>query len=689
MLQLCYDNMENLDRILVSMKTNLFFLLLFFSLGLSAQVPQGFNYQAVVRNDAGELIKNQEVKVKIGILQGESSGTLVWEEEHTVTTNNLGLLSLMVGDPNALRTGGSLSDFEEIDWSAGDYYLQVAIDPGDGSGYVQMGESRLLSVPFAFYAEKSGRADWSRTADTLTFPGNIGIGVEKVNGTKLAVQGDDLDSEKPLFEVKRKDGQTVFAVYNDSIRMYVNGATTKGLRGGFAIGGFGMNKGETQTLMWISPDSARIYFDGDQKKGPRRGGFAIGGFGMTKGEVQPLMWVSPDSARFYLDQSQNKGLRSGFAIGGFGQTKSAVENFFYLQPDNYFIGHKSGQANTSGLYNAFLGYNAGMSNTTGSCNLFFGNMSGAKNFSGNHNVFIGDSAGYSNLYGYENIYIGQAAGFYTFAGYDNVYIGFHTGYSGHGQYNVYIGHEAGYSSSGASLNTVIGKSAGRALKDADYNVILGCEAGKLHETGNNNVFLGNLAGSKNVKGMGNVYIGYMAGYYATDSNKLYIDNSGTTKPLIWGDFKNNRVEINGNPYNTTESSLNFFVRGSAGGLYSWVASSDKRLKRNIHTIPDALDKVQKLRGINFEWKEDSPVEPGVRMGFIAQEAEKVIPEVVSKSGEYYTMQYAPITALLVEAIKEQQRIIDRQEKKLEELEMLKKELELLKNEMERLKESIR
>ena len=56
--------------------------MLFFSLGLIAQVPQGFNYQAVVRNDAGELIKNQEVKVKIGILQGGS--TALWSGKKNI-----------------------------------------------------------------------------------------------------------------------------------------------------------------------------------------------------------------------------------------------------------------------------------------------------------------------------------------------------------------------------------------------------------------------------------------------------------------------------------------------------------------------------------------------------------------------------------------------------------------------------
>jgi aspartate/methionine/tyrosine aminotransferase len=96
-----------------------------------------------------------------------------------------------------------------------------------------------------------------------------------------------------------------------------------------------------------------------------------------------------------------------------------------------------------------------------------------------------------------------------------------------------------------------------------------------------------------------------------------------------------------------------------------------------------------LRGVNFEWNDQS-VEPGKRMGFVAQEAEKVIPEVVNTKGEYMSMQYAPITALLVEAVKEQQKIISVQNNKLDNLEknneILNSKIESLTKEFEQLKQ---
>ena len=94
------------------------------------------------------------------------------------------------------------------------------------------------------------------------------------------------------------------------------------------------------------------------------------------------------------------------------------------------------------------------------------------------------------------------------------------------------------------------------------------------------------------------------------------------------------------------------MNGEAGGTSAWFNDSDRRLKKNISTIDEALEKVNNLRGVNFEWKDQSKYSKGLQMGFIAQEVEQVVPEVVDPSGDHYTMQYAPLTALLVEAVKE-------------------------------------
>lgn len=103
---------------------------------------------------------------------------------------------------------------------------------------------------------------------------------------------------------------------------------------------------------------------------------------------------------------------------------------------------------------------------------------------------------------------------------------------------------------------------------------------------------------------------------------------------------------------TTTPSRNFFVNGSAGGTGAWIIDSDKRLKENIETIDGALDKILSLRGVYFDWIDKKNHSANRQMGLIAQEAENIIPEVVDSSTEYYSMQYAPLTALLIEGLKE-------------------------------------
>jgi hypothetical protein len=94
--------------------------------------------------------------------------------------------------------------------------------------------------------------------------------------------------------------------------------------------------------------------------------------------------------------------------------------------------------------------------------------------------------------------------------------------------------------------------------------------------------------------------------------------------------------------------------------FSTTTSSDVRLKQNIEPISDALSIVDRLKGVHFEWKKDGKKS----LGFIAQEVEEVLPELVTESedlndGEVYKgVNYSVMVAVLVEAVKEQQKQID-------------------------------
>ena len=116
---------------------------------LQAQAPQGFNYQATVRNSSGDLIINTNVYFKFNVIQGSETAVPIFTETHYVPTDDLGQVNLVIGQGTA-NTGV----FSELDWSLGSYYLGIELDTGNG--YVAMGTTQLLSVPYAMYAENSG-----------------------------------------------------------------------------------------------------------------------------------------------------------------------------------------------------------------------------------------------------------------------------------------------------------------------------------------------------------------------------------------------------------------------------------------------------------------------------------------------------------------------------------------------------
>lgn len=107
--------------------------------------------------------------------------------------------------------------------------------------------------------------------------------------------------------------------------------------------------------------------------------------------------------------------------------------------------------------------------------------------------------------------------------------------------------------------------------------------------------------------------------------------------------------------------------GFCGGTRAWTNTSDIRLKKNISTITSGLDKVLKLRGVNYTWKNDGTNKKNI--GFIAQEIMEVLPEVVNKNNEgYYTVNESSVNAVLVEAVKELKAENDDLKARLERLE---------------------
>ncbi len=539
---------------------SLFLSLVFTSLStiILAQVPEGFNYMAIARNASYELIKNTGITVRIAIL--DQPMTVIWEEEHAVTTNNEGLFQLIVGDPSATKVPGGYdaATFAEINWTPLPLYIRtkVSLVP---DVWLDMGTAQLVSVPYAMISESA----YNIFNNPVTMNNDTVVIMNSVD-----VIGNYATTEdEALFEVKRQDGQTMFGVYNQGVRINVPMVDNiKGVKGGFSIGGFGTSKTDyVQELFSLNKDSVRIYLDNspDLDKGAK-GGFAIGGFGLAdKADwpVQNYLFIAPDSARIYVkDTIDAKGVKGGFSIGGFGSSKGSATNFLDITQDNYFIGHETGINATVGdaLYNSVIGFQAARALTTGDYNTILGYKADSSLTSGNNNIIIGATAGFKLTTGQHNTLIGSGAGLNHTSQQYNIMIGTGAGYNLTGSFNNFIGINAGNKIRPGTDNLFVGTNAGAMLENGYGNTIIGIDAGRggtwdpaVYHPGDStshNTIVGNRAGAALSVGHNNVFIGYNAGAAEVGtvgtpaSNKLYIANSYGTA-LIYGDFLSGRIGL--------------------------------------------------------------------------------------------------------------------------------------------------
>ena len=134
------------------MKKNILFLaLLLLSTTSFGQAPDGINYQAVIRNLSGNLVANNTIALRIQVKQTSASGTIVFQERHSVTTSAQGLVNLVIGQGTLL--GGN---FSTINWAAGPYFVSLGVSFTNGTNYSDYGSQQLMSVPYALYAKNAG-----------------------------------------------------------------------------------------------------------------------------------------------------------------------------------------------------------------------------------------------------------------------------------------------------------------------------------------------------------------------------------------------------------------------------------------------------------------------------------------------------------------------------------------------------
>ncbi len=135
------------------------------------QSPDAFNYQAVIRDPAGNVLSGQNVSLRASIVENTMNGQVQYQEIHQINTNEAGVLNLQIG--NGSVTAGS---FAGINWGENNYFLKIEIDAQGGSNYTEIGTTQLLSVPYAIQASTANRADTANFANLADF----------ANGTSVA-----------------------------------------------------------------------------------------------------------------------------------------------------------------------------------------------------------------------------------------------------------------------------------------------------------------------------------------------------------------------------------------------------------------------------------------------------------------------------------------------------------------------
>ena len=245
--------------------------------------------------------------------------------------------------------------------------------------------------------------------------------------------------------------------------------------------------------------------------------------------------------------------------------------------NNIANGAYSLYGNTKGNHNIANGECALYTNTLGDNNFASGFEVLNNNISGNRNVGIGECALRTNAIGNDNIAFGACALTFNVCGNNNIANGNGALYNNiTGSGNIASGLQALNTNLTGSCNIAIGECALLWNDFGNNNIANGFESLMNNTNGNDNITIGYKAGHENITGSTNIFLGTCAGYNETNSNRLYIA-SGATRPLIYGEFDNRKLIVDGitcidTSYSPTSGSTVFNVQGTSGQLLSIVDS---------------------------------------------------------------------------------------------------------------------
>lgn len=372
------------------------------------QAPNSFKYQSVLRDENGTVLKESDVNIEIQILQGSSTGTVVFSETHSTTTNEFGLINLNIGSKNP-------EEISLINWSSGPYFIKVIIND------IEMGTSELLSVPYAKYAAYSGGIDNVKISEGSVFIGRE-VGENSELSNKNTFVGDSSG-------VVNTTGRNNVALGNKAL----------------------MNNSLGNSNSAIGTSVMYQNYSGNYNVG-------IGHNSMYKNHHGSSNIAIGTGALY-----SNTGISDLIAIGD-----SALYN--NTTHFNLAIGTKALQNNTIGQNNTAIGHLALNKNIAGTGNLAFGHEALSSNSSGSNNLAIGNKALWNNTTGSSNFAIGMQSLNLNTTGTTNTSVGRNSMYENtSGCYNTSLGFNAMYSNETGNHNVAIGYYAGPTGTNPDLS----------------------------------------------------------------------------------------------------------------------------------------------------------------------------------------------------------------------------
>jgi len=178
---------------------NIIIVLLLYSQICLSQNQKGIAFQAAARTSYGVIMPNKQIQVRISILEDTVSEELLYQEIKSVTTNPLGLFTILIGaaEPAKVITIGT---FEKINWTAATYFIRVEIDPENHLQFIRIGQQQIQYAAYAFSAD---HVLSENVQGILSIPQG-GTGVNNIPAFKLALQLDKVNNVPDSLKILSK-----------------------------------------------------------------------------------------------------------------------------------------------------------------------------------------------------------------------------------------------------------------------------------------------------------------------------------------------------------------------------------------------------------------------------------------------------------------------------------------------------